>query len=535
MSFLEAKNKPYDWPVNGKEVILENIYVSLNNFIENPGYKTKESIVCLVSSYDLNQQSYEGIYRVSDFEVRLINTIFIKATQCNLNAVKTYIYTIISDTVRLQKSMSFVSEVLKEKSDIRIIPYEEGLLYTLKLYYFAYQRFNYEKDIGFAENIVFVMSEAISDAKDDQKLLSSITSAYISMMNDISYMSGNKKDDLWKFDREELKSLFTIEAKLIKKCSLDINKRPIKGVLLTQFSNYILKSRDGYNDEFICKYIPADAAISATENHQIWMRKVEKLNDDREQRVIQELFKDDSWINHQWAKKINFSLTRTYYVSSFSKNKNETDMNSKYGSCIFGFKNDRLVELLSPISMRKLVRNSDANKEMPEEIIIPVCSQVVAFDVIYDIDKAKEELNFLMEIIDNLCDDKEEKHVFLENIMQYLILSVKDSIWCGEKERRYVLFLYRDYDYIELEVDENFLKMKTSLFSLPDFILGDIPTKRYIQSQVDNARKALSTRSYLFCHKCLNRDYDAAIYNRPSKCPVCNSNDIEYIDLGIMK
>ena len=74
-------------------------------------------------------------------------------------------YTIISDTVRMQKSMSWVSELLKENSDIRINPYEEWLVVPLKLYYFAYQRFNYEKDMDFAEKIISVISEVISDTK----------------------------------------------------------------------------------------------------------------------------------------------------------------------------------------------------------------------------------------------------------------------------------------------------------------------------------------------------------------------------------
>lgn len=534
IDFLQAKNKPDNWPINEKEVLLENIYVSLNNFIENPGYRTKEVIVSLVSAYDLNQRSYVGTYRVSEFEAQLINIIFTQATQCNLNAVRTCMYTIISDTVRMQKSMSWISELLKENSDIRVIPYEEWLVAPLKLYYFAYQRFNYEKDMDFAEKIISVISEVISDTKDDRELLLLISKAYFAMVNDISYISGNKRDNLWKFDREELKSLFTLEAKLIKQCSLNINERPLKGILVTQLSNFILKSRDGYNNDFIYKYIPVDTAISSSKNHQIWMRKTEKLNDDREQRVIPELFQEGSWINYQWAKKIDFSATRTYYVSSFSKNKNDADMSSEYGSCIFGFKNDRLVELLSPISMRKFERNKDADQGMPKERIMPVCCQVIAFDVMYDIDKAKEDLDFLMEIIDILCDDEQGKHDFLEHIMQYWILSVKDPKWSVENERRYVLFLYDEYDYIELEFDDTFLKMKTSLFLLPDFILGDRPTKMSIQYQVDAARKALSTRSYFFCYKCLNRDYDAATYNRPSECPICGSNDIEYIDLGDM-
>lgn len=128
-------------------------------------------------------------------------------------------------------------------------------------------------------------------------------------------------------------------------------------------------------------------------------------------------------------------------------------MSSEYGSCIFGFKNDRLVELLSPISMRKFERKKDADQGM---------------------------------------------HDFLEHIMQYWILSVKDPKWSGEKERRYVLFLYDEYDYIELDFDDTFLKMQTSIFLLPDFILGDRPTKMSIQYQVNAARKALSIKSYFF-------------------------------------
>ena len=49
--------------------------------------------------------------------------------------------------------------------------------------------------------------------------------------------------------------------------------------------------------------------------------------------------------------------------------------------------------------------------------------------------------------------------------MQYWILSVKDAKWSGERERRYVIFMYDDYDYRETEIDDTFLKVKTSNFS----------------------------------------------------------------------
>ena len=49
-----------------------------------------------------------------------------------------------------------------------------------------------------------------------------------------------------------------------------------------------------------------------------------------------------------------------------------------------------------------------------------------------------------------------EKKKFLEEIMQYWILSVKDAKWSGERERRYVIFMYDDYDYRETEIDDTF-------------------------------------------------------------------------------
>jgi len=64
-------------------------------------------------------------------------------------------------------------------------------------------------------------------------------------------------------------------------------------------------------------------------------------------------------------------------------------MKDKYGQCIYGYKDDRLAEILSPIYYRK----------MKNKIKIPVFSQVITFDVIYDRDEAKSEINFLCSIL----------------------------------------------------------------------------------------------------------------------------------------
>ena len=121
------------------------------------------------------------------------------------------------------------------------------------------------------------------------------------------------------------------------------------------------------------------------------------------------------------------------------------------------------------------------------------------------------------------------KKMFLQEILQYWILSVKDRKWKAERERRYVIFLYDDYEYIETELDDTFLKVKTSLFITPDFIIGKNPSKWEIMRQLAAKRKALSSKEYLFCENCLMQDHDVVISEKPEKCPICGSKNIRMI------
>jgi len=193
----------------------------------------------------------------------------------------------------------------------------------------------------------------------------------------------------------------------------------------------------------------------------------------------------------------------------------------RYGQCVYGYKDERIAELLAPIWLRK----GRDNKKMP------FFSQVVAYDVIYDAQEAKQEINYLCSIIDRFELKLEEKKIFLEEILQYWILSVKDKKWEYERERRYVLFLYDDYEYTELERDDHrFLKLKTSLFILPDFILGDNPSKQYLKIMIDNKREAISTKDYMFCENCFSRNFDA-VYDKQSVCPICESDNFYKVDV----
>ena len=63
---------------------------------------------------------------------------------------------------------------------------------------------------------------------------------------------------------------------------------------------------------------------------------------------------------------------------------NDSEMSKEYGACIYGYKDDRMAEVLAPI----MFWNKRSEK-------IPVFTQVVAFDVIYNREEAKKEIEFL--------------------------------------------------------------------------------------------------------------------------------------------
>jgi hypothetical protein len=232
--------------------------------------------------------------------------------------------------------------------------------------------------------------------------VATITNAYISLLNDISYFRCLKVEGIWAFTRHEIYALFSLAAKLTRLNGDNPIERPLKGVLMTSISNYILKSRNRYNADYICKYISADVAKLSVENYEIWMSTIENLNDEREQRVIPELYKEKDWKDYSWAADINFEATRKYYVSSFCKSLNEEEMKQNYGSCVYGYKDDRMAELLSPIYIRHMQSGAK----------MPFFTQVLTFDVIYDRKEAKEELNFLCKVIDCFDMDDTEERLF---------------------------------------------------------------------------------------------------------------------------
>ena len=146
---IKYAEKPEKWPDNAREYVLDRVLKATEEFRDNPSYITKERLLSWISDYDLNQRSYLGRYRVTEYEVSIINTLYFYGAMSNINALKAYLYELVGETARLQKNMAYMSEVINEKEGIGIAAYEQGLMLQLKLYYFAYLKFTVEKNKGY--------------------------------------------------------------------------------------------------------------------------------------------------------------------------------------------------------------------------------------------------------------------------------------------------------------------------------------------------------------------------------------------------
>lgn len=181
--------KPKGWPSNAIECQLENISNQLEKFKEDPSYVNKEILISLVTDYDLNQRSSLGLHRTTDYEVSMINSLYINAMIFNINALKTFVYELVGHKTRMQKVISWFPE---SNQTIEIKEFI-GLMPQLSLYHIAYQGFTVDKDMSFADKLVETVETYLDYTKENdsneiyKKNLSNITRDYISVVNDISY------------------------------------------------------------------------------------------------------------------------------------------------------------------------------------------------------------------------------------------------------------------------------------------------------------------------------------------------------------
>lgn len=526
--------KPEDWPCNDRECYLERVTQALTAFRENPNFATREVLVSLAAAHDYSQINSIGRYRISLYEIQSLNELYFYARFYNLTSLLMFVYIYLSKMVILDRCV--------ENIDLNINSNENKLLskewksYSflnsfLAMFYCIYDDYRNNKEGDLADSIERVVGNSFNRCNNSEGKFWTVHNLVV-LISDLSFIIGTKVDQEFQLSRDSLRKLFAFESMMLKQSEQMPGKRPLSSQLKIQISNFILKSRNGYNRDYICKYISPKNLSQSIEQGEIWINEIKNLNDPAEGSVVQAVLRDDSWIRYEWAKYVDARPMRNYYVACFSKSIGNKDTLNRYGGFMLGYKNDRLSDLLAPISLHTVCRNKSFNTKNKELFSYPQLSQMLSFDVLYGEEPLKEELLFLCSVINLFEMTDKEKHSFFESIVQYWLYSAKvlGCGWESERERRYVLFMYPEYNYSNARLEDGYLKIKSTAYMFPDFIEGDnVICREGIKKRIDEKRYNISNKKHFFCKKCFNFDFDLPNRNI-EKCPICNASDFEIIE-----
>lgn len=514
--FYNGVKKPVDWPQNEREARLSNVLNAVEQFNKEPSFANKELLISLITISDTNEYTARGLFRITDYEVAILNQLYLYATLMCFHSLKIFVYNEIAYTVQ---NINILSKITKNDENINNLFNSYAYMdTTLKIYMLAIHYFNYYKKNSLANEIINVVNEFIKLDKNNN--LKYISTCYNILLLDLSFHTTIKGIFLPEFNYREIKKLLKFAFRLIKDTNQNILKSPLKGTLKIMLSNWILRARNQYSQNYFYKCMSKVATSSSLNNHEIWMRDIKSLNDNREGQLLNDLFIFKTWIKCEWAKTLEPQLTHKYYVNCFSRTKPNKRMIKEYGNNIFGFKTDKIADEISPIIINTKYR-------------IPQFGQVVCFDVLYSKTSIKKELNYLFSIIDLMLINDEEKKLFAQEILEYWIYSIKDNKWKSEKERRYQIFLYPTLEYNELKVEDGFLKIKTGLFLYPDFINKENINYRNIKANIFDKYCATAVKEFIQCEDCLNLDYDCWYEindENPYKCKICGSSKYKKIN-----
>jgi len=509
VEFTTEEDMPEDFPANNREARIANIYGLLSKLPKQPDYKIKEVLASICIETDLNEKDSRGLLRITEYEISLINSIYILASQLHAEFIKIYLY---REIITLEMQLRMGNNMKKQFG----LPVDDemntigGLIPMLKLFYVFYSNYKANRSRSFIDEVINSYNLFIS-LTDDEDLIFERTKNTVSMLLDLSYVDSYKTFPTLKFDKHELMKMFEFVATILKRTCQNPSERPLFGVLCIMISNYILKSRNNYNQEHLYKCLSDTVLGQALDNFQVWMNKTSNLNDKREGKVLIDLFANKNWINVEWAKKTNLR-DRSSYVASFVKGMPIDRVKKRYGGNLLGYKNDKIAASLSPFSVQKKYGL--------------MLGHVVTYDILYSRKEAKEELNYLFSVIDLFNCTEKEKIRMLEEILPYWKYSFKDSRWKEEKERRYEILYFDSCDYIESELQNDFFKLKTALFNFPDIALVKNNKQLLLSRRMEKLNYS-TVKEYQFCNDCLSSDFDNVSSN---SCLVCGSTSVKILN-----
>ena len=532
----EISGKPDGWPTyNLREAKVDRVWQRVRDFYKSPDPMHRDMM--LREAFCRQRGDLPSVgpkYRISGYEVVVLKHIYLAGCCFNSWTLKLFAYHVVMEWIDLDlfyesnnRALPITQMVItdsKKRKDL--------LPLQLRLFYDAY----YACCEDWAKRRFGVMLYNVCMEKLKQKCtkqqLWDVEHAIVSLLYDISGSLGTDRDSRLTLNRGEISQLLELEAMVLRRRKQSIMSHPLRGTLMIQLSNLILKSRRDDPPKRVYKYIKECDLTSAFSNKQIWLRDIRDLNDPYEGVVAYEVVDSVLKDGPSWAKIPKLTYKKQFYVACYSKQLTAENLDERYGECVLGYYGDRLVDFIAPLHWR--------TENMPWALsghpeAFPMFSQIAVLDVIYDKEEAKKELEYLVGCVDKLGQTDGQKRRFLDEVLQYWKLSFKDAVnrdapyekWFEEKERRYVIFYEKGYDYRGSFVDQDRkLKFETTAVIAPDFLLGK-PSRMLrgeISKTLEDVYQCSTFPDYYVCDNCFAKGVypDGFV----GECEECSSKSV---------
>lgn len=134
-------SKPADWPRNQRELAVDSVDRAYAAFMANPNARTREVLVATSSVFDYNRLGSRGAYRISAYEIRLLNTFWFCAKYYNFSSLLMFVYLVVAELSMMDRMIGIMSEGL-QKDGMKYPPDDwqnyQYLHKPLWAYYMAY-------------------------------------------------------------------------------------------------------------------------------------------------------------------------------------------------------------------------------------------------------------------------------------------------------------------------------------------------------------------------------------------------------------
>ena len=122
IEFVDEITEPEKWPANQRESRLQLIYEATEVLLKQPSHINKEVLFSLLTPVDINEMGGMGIVRITDYEVSLINSLYLFSVGTNMSGLRFYLY---------YSCCFFVLIILRAKAREQMQSYQRSIKYSI--------------------------------------------------------------------------------------------------------------------------------------------------------------------------------------------------------------------------------------------------------------------------------------------------------------------------------------------------------------------------------------------------------------------